>query len=142
MVAPINNITFTRVIASLVKMVLLLKLGQGLHHAERVEWRELTPFNRPKKKSSENMSASQREMLTDGARCIIHDNKNSLFKPSRFMLSIYFGALLNRSDLPLLKEQDVLVHCKDRKQILDRSHRVLMKLLENFFSINNAKTSY
>lgn len=36
--------------------------------------------------------------------------KNSLFKPSRFTLSIYSGALLNRSDLLLLKEQDVLVH--------------------------------
>lgn len=36
--------------------------------------------------------------------------KNSLFKPSRFTLSIYSGVLLNRSDLLLLKEQDVLVH--------------------------------
>lgn len=49
----------------------------------------------------------------------IKEENKGLFKPSRFLLSIYFGALSNRFDLPLLKKQDVLVHCKDREETLN-----------------------
>lgn len=73
------------------------------------------PLQKSKKKSSENTSASQTEMLTDS------DNKDSLFKPCRFLLSIHSGAVLDRFDLPLLKEQDVLVY----KWIMFAEHQLV-----------------